>query len=513
MGDSLSKDFAAGVVVFLVALPLCLGIALASGAPLLSGLIAGIVGGIVVGIASGSHLSVTGPAAGLTSIVLMSIGKLGTFEAFLLAVVLAGVIQLAMGALKMGNVVNYFPSSVIRGMLVGIGIIIILKQIPHAFGYDKVPEGDDRFIQPSDSENSFSEIAKHLDLITPGALFVALAGLAILIFWEKTKVKQLKVVPGALVAVLAGIGLNALFKVAMPSWAITEAEHLVQVPVPENFAGWLKAFSQPLWSSISNGQVWVVAATLAIVASIETLLCLEAVDKLDPQKRHSPANRELFAQGLGNIVSGLLGGLPITSVIVRSGANVNAGARTKLSAIIHGILLLFCVLLIPKLLNLIPLSSLAAILLITGWKLANPKTFKQMWNAGWTQFLPFIVTILTMVFTDLLKGVVVGLIFTIVFLLWENLKHALRRPVHEGDHELLELGPHVTFLHKANVLKELGGMPKGTHIVVDATKSYYVDPDVVEALQDFRVHRAKDKGLTLEFVGKIFDAPAAPSAH
>jgi carbonic anhydrase len=507
------SDLSAGIVVALVALPLCLGIALASGAPLLSGLIAGIVGGIVVGVISGSQLSVTGPAAGLTSIVLMSIAKLGTFEAFLLAVVLAGFIQIVMGILKLGGIVNYFPASVIRGMLAGIGIIIILKQLPHAVGYDKVPEGDDRFLQPSDAENTFSEFYHLLNYISPGAVIVTLVGIAILLFWESPAGKRLRVVPGALVAVLAGVGLNFVFQRFMPSFAITDAEHLVQVPITESLSSVAGLLRYPMWDALGNSQIWIVAATIAVVASIETLLCIEAVDKLDPQKRHSPANRELVAQGVGNALSGLIGGLPITSVIVRSSANVNAGASTKLSAIIHGVLLLLCVLFIPALLNLIPLASLAAVLLLTGWKLAKISIFKEMYAKGWIQFLPFIVTIVAMVFTDLLKGVALGLVFSVLFILRENMKHALSRPEHEGDHETFELGPHVTFLHKKHVLQELAAIPVGTHVVVDASKSHFVDPDVVEALLEFRQHKAKDRSLRLDFIGSAFAGAQDKHTH
>ena len=419
--SNLKYDFPASIVVFLVATPLCLGIALASGAPLFSGIIAGIVGGIVVGALSGSPLGVSGPAAGLAVIVLTAISSLGAWETFLMAVVLAGAIQLAFGFLRGGIVGYYFPSSVIKGMLSGIGIIIILKQIPHAFGYDAVPEGSFTFIQ-NDYENTFSELLNMLNFIQPGALVVAIISLAILIFWDKPFMKQFKftrLVQGPLVAVIVGILLNELFKAMAPAIAI-DARHLVQIPVAEGFEGFLGLFTLPDFSQITNAAVITTAFTIAVVASLETLLCVEATDKLDPYKRITPTNRELKAQGVGNMISGLIGGLPVTQVIVRSSANIQSGGRTKMSAIIHGFLLLIAAVLAPRLLNMIPLATLAAILFVVGFKLAKPVLFKQMYKLGWYQFIPFMVTIIGIITTDLLIGIGLGMAVSVFFILLNN---------------------------------------------------------------------------------------------
>jgi carbonic anhydrase len=505
-------DLPAGVVVSLVALPLCLGIALASGAPLFAGLISGIVGGVVVGALSGSQLSVSGPAAGLTSIVLSSVTQLGVFESFLTAVVLAGVFQLLLGWLKAGSIVNYFPSAVISGMLAGIGIIIILKQLPHAMGYDKVPEGEERFFQ-ADNYNTFSELSHLLDTYTsPGAIIICLVGLAIMLAWQQPFAKKLAVLPGALVAVLAGVGLNQFFLKVIPSFALVDKEHLVRVPVPESFSALVTSLSHPNWSALSNPNVWIVALTIAVVASIESLLSLDAVDRIDPLKRHSPANREIFAQGAGNIVSGLLGGLPLTSVIVRSSANVNSGAKTKASAITHGIILLLCVLFIPRLLNLIPLASLAAVLLLTGWKLAKVSVFKDMYKRGWLQFLPFISTIVAMVLTDLLKGVGLGLLISIVFILLENMKHSFNMEEENGTKHI-KLGPHITYLHKAHIMRTLESVAKEERVVVDGSHCQFLDPDVVDALREFQQNKAPAKGFQLELHGDAFSAPIRSNAH
>ena len=497
------SDIPAGLVVSLVALPLCLGIALASGAPLFSGLIAGIIGGIVVGLLSGSHLSVTGPAAGLTSIVLTSITQLGSFEVFLCAVALAGGLQVLLCVLRAGGIVNYIPSAVIRGMLAGIGIIIIMKQLPHALGYDKAAAAH---------LAGASEVSQWLQAATPGAVVIALAGLLILALWERPFAKKLTLLPGALVAVLAGVGINQAFLQWLPSWAIVKDAHLVRVPVAESLQALVSGLSHPDWSGLTNGAVWVVALTLAVVASIETLLCIEATDKIDPLKRQSPANRELLAQGAGNIISGLLGGLPITSVIVRSSANLNAGAKSKASAIIHGIILLLCVLFIPRLLNYIPLASLAAVLLLTGWKLAKISVFRDMYSRGWLQFLPFIVTIVTMVYTDLLKGVGAGLVLSILFILWQTLKQNFTQTEQSGA-KVIRLGQHVHYLHKAGILRALESMGQGQRVVVDASHSNFVDPDVVDALHDFRTGKAAAKGVEVELTGAAFSGPVRSAGH
>lgn len=381
-------DILSGLVVSLVALPLCLGIALASGAPLFAGIISGVIGGIIVGMLSKSQLSVSGPAAGLTAIILTAISSLGTYETFLLAVVLAGVFQLLLGLAKAGTISNYFPSNVIEGMLTAIGIIIILKQLPHAIGYDVDNEGDFFFIEKGAGHNTFSSIIDAINYSHLGAILITLVSLGILIAFNKVAfLKNLKVVPGALVAVIAGVIMNEVFKASGSNLAIAQ-DHLVNLPVPKSLDDFIGQFSRPNFASIMNPQVWIVALTIAAVASIETLLCIEASDKMDPMKRYTNTNAELFAQGAGNILSGMIGGIPMTSVIVRTSANINSGGRTKTATIAHGIFLLIAVLSMPTILNKIPLACLAAILLMIGYKLASPTVFKHMWQNGKYQFIP-----------------------------------------------------------------------------------------------------------------------------
>ena len=486
--NNLKNDFSSSIIVFLVAVPLCLGIAFASGAPMFSGIIAGFVGGIVVTTFSGSSLGVSGPAAGLVVIVLSAIQELG-FEAFLLAVAIAGVLQIALGFLKAGVIAYYFPSAVIKGMLSGIGLIIILKQIPHAVGYDIDFAGDNSFFQ-ADGHNTFSELFYMLDFITPGALIASLVGIGIILLWERPfmkKIKLFQLVQGPLVAVISGIGLNLTFQ-GIPALRISE-DHLVKVPVPENFAGFFGQFSLPDFSQITNPEIYIVAITLAIVASLETLLCVEATDKLDPYKRITPTNRELKAQGIGNIISGLIGGLPVTQVIVRSSANIQSGGKTKASAFLHGVFLLVSAMTIPHVLNLIPLATLAAILLIVGYKLAKPAIFIEMYQIGRRQFIPFIVTILAILFTDLLMGITIGLVIAILYILLNNLRkpYELRKEKEESRETFyIELAEDVTFLNKANIQQALKDIPSNTNVVIDASRSQNIDYDVIELIDDFR---------------------------
>lgn len=498
---NLGSDIPAGIVVFFVAVPLCLGIALASGAPLFSGVIAGIVGGIVVGAISGSQLGVSGPAAGLAVIVLTAIQDLGNFEVFLTAVVIAGVFQVILGFLKAGIIGYYFPSAVIKGMLAAIGIIIFLKQIPHAFGYDADYEGDLAFSQ-ADGQNTFTELANMLDFISPGATLVAAISLFILILWEQSFMKKQRVfqiIQGPLVAVATGIGLNVLFK-DHEMFAISN-DHTVNLPVSSDLSGFFQQFTLPDFAAIGSSEVWVVAATIAVVASLETLLCVEATDKLDPQKRVTPTNRELIAQGVGNSISGLIGGLPVTQVIVRSSANIQSGGKTKVSAVFHGILLLVCVALVPTVLNLIPLASLAAILLVVGYKLAKPALFKEMYGAGRVQFIPFIVTILGIVFTDLLVGITLGMAVGVFHILYENLKTSYFVTQHvEGEILVIDLSEHVTFLNKGAVLQLLENVEPGHDVRIDATRSEFVHPDVVEIMENFAASE-KHKDDNIEIVG------------
>jgi len=503
--SNLKSDFPASIVVFFVALPLCLGIALASGAPLFSGIIAGIIGGVVVGALSGSKIGVSGPAAGLAAIVLTSIGTLGGFENFLVAVVLGGIIQLIFGFLRAGIIGYYFPSSVIKGMLTGIGIIIILKQIPHFFGYDADPEGDFAFFQV-DGQNTFSEIFTTFNHIKPGSALIGMIGLAILLLWDKVLTKKSKifqVIQGPLVAVVVGI----IFFIVTQSNEVlaVSASHLVSVPVPTGVSSFLAQFSFPNFAAITNPQVWVVAFTIALVASLETLLCVEATDKLDPHKNVTPTNRELLAQGAGNIISGMIGGLPITQVIVRSSANIQSGGRTKMSAIIHGLFLLGSVILIPNLLNKIPLSVLAAILLIVGFKLAKPGLFKTMYNLGWKQFVPFIVTVLGIIFTDLLVGIGLGLLVGIIVILIKSYQnsHFLHKEGEDIDDGKVKmtLAEEVTFFNKGAILKELDRLPEDSFLELDVTKTKYLDNDIIEILDDF-MHKAQERNISIKLVSE-----------
>ena len=505
MFKHLKSDLPASVVVFFVALPLCLGIALASGAPLFSGLIAGIVGGIVVGALSGSKIGVSGPAAGLAAIVLTAIGTLGGYENFLVAVVIGGVIQLIFGVLKAGIIGYYFPSSVIKGMLTGIGIIIILKQIPHFFGYDADPEGDFAFFQV-DGENTFSEIFKSINNISLGSTVVGIVGLGILILWSNVLSKKGKIfqlIQGPLVAVVFGIVYYILTD-STSKFGIS-SEHLVSVPVPDSFDSFLGQFSFPNFAAITNPQIWVVGFTIALVASLETLLCVEATDKLDPHKNVTPTNRELLAQGTGNILSGLIGGLPVTQVIVRSSANIQSGGRTKLSAIFHGFLLLISVILIPTLLNKIPLSVLAAILLIVGYKLAKPALFKKMWDLGWKQFIPFTVTVVGIVFTDLLVGIALGLAVGIVIILIKSFQNSHFLHIEDksdGKNRIkMTLAEQVTFFNKGAILNELDSLPENTYLELDVRKTIYLDNDIIEILEDFAV-KAKERHIDIKIISE-----------
>lgn len=490
MFSNLRHDFPASIVVFFVALPLCLGIALASGAPLFAGVIAGIIGGIVVGSISNSSLGVSGPAAGLTVIVLASIETLGSFEIFLVAVVLAGIMQIILGFIKAGIISYYFPSSVIKGMLSAIGIIIILKQIPHAVGYDADYEGDMAFVQ-ADGENTFSELLHMLDSITPGAIIVSLAALIIMLLWDRYIVKLhsfFKLVQGALVAVTFGIVYHYVTSSFFPALALNPKQ-LVSVPVSDNFIGFFNQFTFPDFNNIFNNDVWIVAVTIAVVASLETLLSVEAADRLDPYKRITNTNRELVAQGTGNMLSGLIGGLPVTQVIVRTSANVHSGGRTKMSTILHGFLLLICVVTIPVVLNMIPLAVLASVLFIVGYKLAKPEVFRQMFRLGWSQFVPFMVTILGVVFTDLLKGIALGMVTAVFIILRNSTKnsHFLHREHTNGQKKIkMTLAEEVIFLNKGAIIDELNKVPEGTHLTIDMTKSVSVDYDVKEVIENFK---------------------------
>ncbi|MDP5158248.1 MAG: SulP family inorganic anion transporter [Flaviramulus sp.] len=505
MFKTIKSDFPASIVVFFVALPLCLGIALASGAPLFSGVIAGIIGGVIVGALSGSKVGVSGPAAGLAAIVLTAIGTLGGYQNFLVAVVLGGIIQIIFGVLKAGIIGYYFPSSVIKGMLTGIGIIIILKQIPHFFGYDSEPEGADSFLESS-GENTFSAILHIVDNITLGSMVIGIIGLIILILWDQVLSKKgriFQLVQGPLVAVVVGVVFYAVTQ-GDSSLAI-ESSHLVNVPIPDSVDSFVGQFSFPNFSAITNPEVLIVGFTIALVASLETLLCVEATDKLDPQKNVTPTNRELLAQGTGNILSGLVGGLPITQVIVRSSANIQSGGRSKMSSIIHGFFLLISVILIPRLLNMIPLSVLAAILLLVGYKLAKPSLFKKMYELGWKQWVPFVVTVVGIVFTDLLVGIGLGLAVGIVVILIKSYQnsHFLHKEGEDIDDGKIKmtLAEEVTFFNKGAILKELDKLPENSFLELDVRKTRYLDNDIIEILEDF-AFKAKERHINIKLISE-----------
>ena len=499
--NSLTKDLAAGLVVFLVALPLCLGIALASGAPMVAGIVSGVVGGLLVAWLSGSHTSVSGPAAGMVAVVLAQVAALKSYEAFLVAVILAGAIQIVLGALRAGFIAAFFPSNVIKGLLAAIGIIVILKQIPHAVGHDADPEGDMGFLQP-DGRNTFSELLSSFFNFEPGALIIGLASLAILLAWDRSRFKK-SLIPAPLVVVVLGVAANLIMKAAGASWAVG-ASHLVQVPTVASLGEFLGVLPRPDFQAFGNPAIIMAAVTIAAVASLETLLNLEAVDKLDPRKRVSPPNRELVAQGVGNIAAGFLGGLPVTSVIVRSSVNINAGAATRLSAFFHGVLLFLLVLVAPRWLNEIPLASLAAVLLVTGLKLASPALFRQMWSEGRTQFVPFIVTTTAIVFTDLLVGVLIGLATSLAFILHSNYRRPLLRFMERhvsGDVLRIEFANQVSFLNRAVLEQALDAVPADGHVMLDARNTDYIDPDVLDLIEDFRKQVAPARNVKVSLVG------------
>ncbi|MEY4383359.1 MAG: Carbonate dehydratase [Bacteroidota bacterium] len=495
----LENDWKSGIAVFLVALPLCLGIALASGAPLIAGLIAGIIGGTVVALLSGSELSVSGPAAGLTIIVFNAIHSLPSYQSFLVAVVLAGGIQVILSILKLGKIGSFFPSSVIRGMLVAIGIVIILKQIPHALGDDFDFIGEFEFDQ-ADGKNTFGEIIEALSGFKPGAIIIAIFGLFLLFNWTKAseKLSFLKNIPASLFVVLAGISLNIFFKNFIPDWYLGNSkDHMVSLPEFSNIHTFIDSFQFPDFSAITNPEIIKIAFTLAIVASLESLLSLEATDSLDPQKRISSADKELLAQGIGNISSGLIGGIPLTSVIVRSSTNIYAGAKSRMSGFFHGILLLTSVLFFSSLMNQIPLSCLASVLLYTGYKLAQPKEFKKVIREGWKQWVPFIVTILIVVFVDLLWGIFIGTTIGLVFVLVTNYQSVFS--VHQKDNTfLIRFKKDVTFLHKMSIKNTLQNIPPNSMLFIDATHAHFIDHDIQLMLNDF-IESAAIKNIEIDF--------------
>lgn len=504
------KDFTSGLIVFLIALPLCLGIAQASGAPLFAGVVAGVVGGIIIGSLSGSQLSVAGPAAGLTAIVLTGITKLGAFDIFLCSVIIAGAIQLVLGFIRAGSIANYFPSSVIEGMLAGIGLTIIIKQVPDAVGYmhnpqDRMVDADDGFL--------FSYIKEALAHIQPAAVIISLIGISILVLWQMKAFKKVQLIPAGVVVVILGVIINQLFKSGNSPLALDNV-HLVNLPIATNAADFFAKFTLPDIKGFSRPDVWQTGIIIAIVASIETLLCIEATDKLDPQKRYTPTNRELKAQGIGNMFSGLIGGLPITSVIVRSSANINSGAKSKLATVIHGTLLLACVITIPVLLNMIPKASLAAILIYTGYRLCKPSVFKHMWKEGGaTQFVPFAATAIAVVSLDLLKGVGIGIMISIFYILRQNMRipfYYQRSSFSNGELIKLTLAQEVSFLNKASIKETLDNLPPDTAVIIDASNTEYIDFDILDLINEFHKTKALERNIKLSLIGfkNVYKLPA-----
>jgi MFS superfamily sulfate permease-like transporter len=501
-------DLSASLVVFLVALPLCLGLGLASTGRsdlIFSGIIAGMVGGIVVGALSGSALGVSGPAAGLVVIVLGALEKLGSFEVLLLAIFIAGAIQVLAGFLKAGIIGHYFPSAVIKGMLAAIGLTLILKEIPHVLGYDKDFIGDFALDQ-TDGHNTFSELYYAFEYLSPGAVVISITSIVLLWVFDtpfNRKISLFRFIPGPLIVVVAGVLLNYLFSILYPDLALA-GEHLVQLPIASSFNSFIGFFRLPSFEAFQNPQVYVVGLTIAIVASVETLLSVEATDKLDPQRRNTPTDRELKAQGVGNMVSALIGGLPITQVIVRSSANINAGAKTKFSTIFHGVILLLSVILFPAVLNHIPLATLGSILLMVGYKLSKISLYKTMYKLGWDQSIPFIATIIGVLATDLLMGIGIGMVFSIFFILKTNYKHSYAYKKYigpEGEVVSLRLSQEVTFLNKASIQMSLDQVSPNSKLVIDGSQSVEIDHDVLEIIQDFKLRRAPTKNIKVETIG------------
>jgi len=494
----LKYDLPAGLSVFFVALPLCLGIALASGAPLYTGILSGIIGGLVVSLISGSQLAVSGPAAGLTTLVAASIISLGDFKIFLLTVVVAGIFQLLLGILKLGVIANYFPSAVIKGMLAAIGIILISKQIPLALGYDRPDfwtNGFLRLFRPSTFRSNFINFNQH---ITRGAILITLISLAVLILLQLPFAKKFKIIPAPLLAVITGVIANIIFTNVASAYSLKTTQ---LVNIPNNL---LSNISLPDFSKFfSTVEIWKDGITIGLLATLETLLCVEAIDKLDRRNRITPVNRELVAQGIGNITCGLLGAIPITAVVVRGSANVDAGARTKMSAFTHGLFLLLAVSFVPFLLNKIPYASLSAILLITGYNLTKPKLFRNMWSLGWKQFFPFIITIVVILFTDLLIGVSIGLLISIYFIVRNNFKaeYKITKAVVGGiETEYIRLNSNVTFLNKVNLRKALDDVPENSKLTVDGSECNFIDYDILEIISEYE-GKAKERNIELLLKG------------
>ncbi len=497
--DTWRDDVPAGIVVFLVALPLCLGIAVASGVPVLAGLVAGVVGGLVVGALSGSTLMVSGPAAGLTPIVLLGIQQLGSFERLLPAVILAGGLQLVLAAVRAGTVAYYIPSSVVKGMLAGIGLTLILKQVPHAVGYDADAEGDMSFIEAS-GQTTLSTLAESFQQIQPAAIVAALLGIAVMLWWPRSPFARVRLLPAPLIAVAIGVLVNEALRALLPDLAV-RGTHLVSLP-DMGFGAVAPHLVVPDWSGLWTAGVWEFAVIIALVASLETLLGLEATRKLDPLRREAPVNRELLAHGVGNLASGLLGGLPIAGVMIRSSANVDAGARSRLSVLVHAVLMLAAAVTLGAVLNRIPLAAVAAVLLVTGYRLAAPSLWRHAWRLGTSHFIPFVVTALAIVFTDVLRGIGVGVAVGIVFIVMEHLRSPVFSRVSPPGAVLTRyaLPEQVTFLSKASISRALNALPSGTRVEIDGRRTSRFDHDALEVLHSFR-DTARLRGIDYRLVG------------
>ncbi len=501
MSSVFRKDALAGLIVFLIALPLCLGIAQASGAPLFAGIVAGVIGGIIVGFFSKSQVSVSGPAAGLIAIVISAVQGFGAFEIFLCAVVVAGAVQILLGLLRAGTIANYFPSNVIEGMLAGIGLTIIIKELPNAVGFVKGTQGGG--MADADDGFQWADITAALDRIEPAAAIISIIGITLLALWTTKVFKKVAIIPAGLLVVVVGTGLNELF-IATGHGMALEPAHLVRLPIPGSFSDFVHQFRLPDFQGFLNPAVWKTGVVIAVVASIETLLCIEATDGMDPHKRYTSGNAELRAQGIGNMLSGFIGGLPITSVIVRSSANINAGAETKRATIIHGSLLLICVAAVPALLNHIPKASLSAILLFTGYRLCRPAVIRHMWQGGWTQFIPFVATALAVVALDLLKGVGIGLGISVFYMLRQNLRIPFfyqRSTFSNGDLIKLTLSQEVSFLNKAAIKETLKQVPAGASVIIDASGTGYIDFDVLDLIRDFAGTHAPEANIKVSLIG------------
>lgn len=491
-------DVSAGLTVFFVALPLCLGIALASGAPLMAGIASGIIGGVVVSFISGSQLAVSGPAAGLSTVVAASILSLGDYRVFLLAVIVAGLFQIVLGLLKLGTVSNYFPSSVIKGMLAAIGIILLSKQIPIAIGYDQPDFWTSGFLRLFSRSNIFNNLQNFNHHITLSAIIISVSAILVLLFLQNSTIKKLKILPAPLVVVVLGIGINYLFQIVAPAMALRQSQ---MVNIPGNI---LASFSFPDFNQVfTRSDFWQDGLIIGLLASLETLLCIEAVDKLDPHNRITPVNRELIAQGIGNVLCGAVGAIPITSVVVRGAANIDAGAKTRLSSFTHGVFLLLSVVAIPYILNAIPLSTLSVVLIITGFNLTKPKLYRHMWSLGLKQFLPFAITILVILSTDLLIGVSIGLLISIYFIVQNNFKaeYAISKKVIQGiETEYIKLNSNVTFLNKVNLRDTLENVPEYSVLTIDGSECNFIDYDILEIITDFR-SKAHDRHIELNLIG------------